>query len=455
MLFLTRIPGFLLLFFASGLFAQQTIDDYVKEAISNNLLLKEKNLAVEKSLIALKEARSMFLPVTQFEAQYSLAQGGRAIDIPVGDLLNPVYQTLNQLTASNKFPTVNNVSEQLNPNNFYDLRVRTTMPIINKGISTNRQIKTEEIKLYQYETAIYTRELVKQVKQAYYNVQMSNKEIIIYQNALLVVLQNLRVNQSLLLNGKGLPAYVSRAESEVKQVESQLQNAINNQQNARAYFNFLLNKPLPDSIAEETPVSDQELAAAVVQQSKDISAREEVKNLAVAKSVNDQLLALNKAYATPKLNAILDLAAQDFDFKLSGKSFFYLAALQLQVPIFTGNRNLYKITKSKLDSKTIEVNSLYVAQQLELSALVSRNNATTAFNSYQSAQKQEEAAQKYFKLIDRGYQEGVNSFIEFLDARNQLTRSQLQTNLNRFKVLSALADTERQTATYSINPSTN
>jgi outer membrane protein len=49
----------------------------------------------------------------------------------------------------------------------------------------------------------------------------------------------------------------------------------------------------------------------------------------------------------------------------------------------------------------------------------------------------------------------VNSFIEFLDARNQLTRSQLQTNLNRFKVLSALADTERQTATYSINSSTN
>ncbi|ULQ54640.1 TolC family protein [Flavihumibacter fluvii] len=443
-LFLLRGPA---------VFAQHWVDAYVQEALSNNLVLKEKNVGLDKSLLALKEARSMFLPVTQFDGQYSLAQGGRSIDIPVGDLLNPVYQTLNQLTSSNNFPTIKNVSEQLNPNNFYDLRIRTTMPIINPAIKANNRIKEQEIKMQENDVSVYKRELVKQVKQAYFNVLMTGKEIEIYRNALVVVNQNLRVNQSLLSNGKGLPAYVSRAESEVKQVESQLQNAMNSQQNALAYFNFLRNKSLTDSIPVGDTVYDydEELRALIWNKSTDISGREELKSLSVAKVINQQVLKLNRSYSTPRLNAFLDLAAQGFDFRINSRSFFYLGGLQLQVPIFTGKRNIYRIEQTRFDSQSLELTADQTRQQLELASLVSRNNIVTAYNSYQSAIKQEDAARKYFKLIDRGYQEGVNTFIEFLDARNQLTRSQLQTNLNKYKVLATLADFERQTAAYSFN----
>ncbi|HYC30390.1 MAG TPA: TolC family protein, partial [Chitinophagaceae bacterium] len=72
----------------------------------------------------------------------------------------------------------------------------------------------------------------------------------------------------------------------------------------------------------------------------------------------------------------------------------------------------------------------------------------TAYNNYRAAMKQQEAAGNYFKLIDRGYKEGVNSFIEFLDARNQLTTAQLQVNITKYKVFSAVAEHERQTASY-------
>src|SRR5215203_6742345 len=77
---------------------------YISMAMENNLVLKEKKLSLEKSLIALKEARSLFLPTSWLEGTYTLAQGGRSIDFPVGDLLNPVYKSLNQLTGSNNFP---------------------------------------------------------------------------------------------------------------------------------------------------------------------------------------------------------------------------------------------------------------------------------------------------------------------------------------------------------------
>jgi outer membrane protein len=429
--------------------AQDILGRYVDEALENNLVLKERRVSLDKSLVALKEARSLFLPTTWFEGQYTLAKGGRSIDLPVGDLLNPVYKTLNQLTATNEFPTISNKSEQFLPNNFYDARIKTTMPIINPDIRINRNIKQQEVLLQQNDVDIYRRELIKQVKTAYYEYLLAGEGVRIYQSALQVVNENLKINQSLLSNGKGLPAYVSRAESEVKRVESQLQNAINEQQNAKAYFNFLLNRSLDDSLVVSEISLDQNVFPLLDQTNQNISQREELKSLDISRDINANVLKMNRSFRTPRLNAFLDLASQGYDFKVNDKSLFYLGGVQLQVPIFSGKRNLYKMEQTKLDAQTIELEMNNTKQELQLAASVSKNNAGSAYVNYQAAMKQQESSEKYFKLINKGYREGVNTFIEFLDARNQLTNSQLQVNISKYKALAALADYERQTASYS------
>ncbi len=429
--------------------SQDVPEDYINEGLNKNLVLIEKKISLEKGLVSLNEARSLFLPTTWLEGQYTLAKGGRSIDIPVGDLVNPVYKTLNQLTGSNSFPTIQNVSEQLLPNNFYDLRIKTTMPLINPDLKYNREIRNEQNLLQQNEIDIYKRELVKEIKTAYYNFLQSAKAILIYQNALEVVNQNLKINQSLLHNGKGLPAYVSRSESEVKQVESQLQNAINTKLNAKAYFNFLLNKPLTDSIIVTESNAFEANNELFINMDSDIKNREELSGWKIATDINDLTQRMNRSYKTPRLNAFVDLASQGYKFKVDNKSVFYLAGLQLQVPIFSGKRNLYKIEQTQLEAKVISINKNETEQQLELAAFTSRNNTITAYNTYNASLKQQESSRQYFKLIDRGFKEGVNSFIEYLDARNQLTNAQIQANINQYKVLIALADYERQTSSYS------
>jgi outer membrane protein TolC len=434
-------------FFAIAANAQDIPQQYIDEALSNNLVLKEKKLSLEKSLVALKESKTLFLPTTWFEGQYTLAKGGRSIDMPIGDLLNPVYKSLNQLTGGHGFPQVANVSEQFLPNNFYDVRIKTTMPLINPSLSISRDIREQQSMLSQNEIDVYKRALVKEVKTAYYNYLMSVNAVSIYQNALEIVNQNLRANKALLKNGKGLPAYVSRAESEVKQVESQLLGSINEKSNAKAYFNFLLNKPLTDSITEtELQLVDAQLPLLV---ENNVSSREELKSLEIGRSINQNVLKMNRSYRTPRLNAFVDLASQAQDFKVNDKTVFYLAGLQVQVPIFSGKRNLYKIEQSVIDGEVLKNNTEQVKQQLEVAAYVSHNSLTTAYTKYAAAIKQKEAAQNYFKLIDRGYKEGVNTFIEYLDARNQLTNAELQVNINKYKVFAAVADYERQTASYS------
>lgn len=423
---------------------------YLEQALRDNLVLQEKSVSLEKSLLALQTARSYFLPTTRFEGQYLLSKGGRTIDIPVGDLMNPVYQTLNQLTGSNNFPTVKNVSEQLNPNNFYDLRIRSSMPLYNPELKINRSIQEKQLVLQQTEIDTYKRELVRDVKTAYFNFLSASRAIGIFDNALRVVEENLRVNRSLLANGKGLPAYVSRAESELMQVENQLRSASNDRLNARAYFNFLLNKPLDDSIEIVEPDINLALSQLPSTEINDVSRREELKKLSIVRDINLQVLKMNQSFRAPRVNVFLDLAAQGFDFNVNRKSFYYLGGLQVQVPIFTGRRNLHAIAQTKLDGRSLQLSSEQASRQLQLAALVSRHAINTANSSYRTAIKQESAAAQYFKLIDRGYKEGVNSFIEFLDARTQLTNAQLQVAIQQYKVFAALADYERQIASYSI-----
>ena len=76
---------------------ENALESYINTAFVNNQGLTGQQLQLEQSLYALKEAHALFLPNVSFGASYSKAEGGRTIDLPLGDLLNPVYKSLNQL----------------------------------------------------------------------------------------------------------------------------------------------------------------------------------------------------------------------------------------------------------------------------------------------------------------------------------------------------------------------
>jgi outer membrane protein TolC len=85
---------------------------------------------------------------------------------------------------------------------------------------------------------------------------------------------------------------------------------------------------------------------------------------------------------------------------------------------------------------------------MELAVDVAKNDLQTTLENLSASQEQLKSAQLYYNLVERGHKEGVNTLIEFLDARNQLTTSQLQLNIRRLEVLTAHARLERETASY-------
>ncbi|EFK55873.1 TolC family protein [Sphingobacterium spiritivorum] len=432
--------------------AQEVLDAYVLEAFRNNIVLQQKDVTLEKAQYALKTAKSLFLPTVAFQGAYQTADGGRNIPLPLGDLLNPIYTTLNQLTQSSQFPVMENQSINFLPKNFYDAKIRTTMPIINTDLTYNKRISEQQVVLQQFEVVIYKRDLVKNIKTAYYNYQSALQAVDIYRSGLQLANEGLRVNEKLLEGGKGLPAYVLRSRSEVEQANAQLVAAEQQVLNARMYFNFLLNRNAETNIDADTDnKAGLDKVSTLLADLSQSEKREELKAMDQIVEINRTALKMNKQYAVPKLAAFVDLGSQSEGFKFNNNTRYYMLGLQLDIPIFTAGRNDIKVRQSNLDLRNAELQVDLVSQQLNLATRTAQNNLKAVYQNYQSSLKQFEAASSYQRLIEKGYKAGTNTFIETIDARNQYTSAQLLVNINRYKVLAAMADLERETASYLIH----
>jgi outer membrane protein TolC len=429
--------------------AQTALDNYVQAAFEGNQSLKQKQFQLEKAMYGLKEAKSLFLPTVSLQASYVKSAGGRTIDFPIGDLLNPVYGTLNQLTDSKQFPELENASIQLNPDNFYDAKFRTVLPLVNAEIWYNREIKKEIVSQQQAAVNVYKRQLVKDVKEAYYRYYQASKEVAIYENAIKLVSENIRVNESLYRNGVKNSTSLTRAQAEKEKISTSLTNAGSNRDNARMYFNFLLNRPLDAEIE-----LDAELIADVENINNnfttDISKREEMQQVQSAQHIYTLSKGLQQSHLVPKLNTFLDVGSQAFDWKVDDKSRYYMWGVNLQWDLFSSNQYKYKAQQAAADMKSTATLQQQTEKLLLMQLQNAYNNFNSAFASCRSAQQQLTLAEKYYKDQMKMYKEGQLLYIELVDAQNQLVNAELQLSLAIANTRIAAAEIEKCTASYSI-----
>ena len=444
---MNRIFIILLLIQAEFGFSQVHLQEYISFALRSNQSIRQQEFLLQKNLYALDEAKSLFLPTIAFNGSYTLADGGRSIDFPVGDLLNPVYSSLNQLTATNAYPQLQNQQIQLNPNNFYDAHIRTTFPIVNAELQYNRKIKATQYQLQQAEIDLYKRELVKEIKVAYFRYLQAGQSVGIYQSACLLFKENLRINNALFTNQKINRTAVIRSENELSRYNALLVTARQAENNARAYFNFLLNTDLHKSIIEDSIYA---LPAVTFLADSSVARREELTKIQYAATVNKYVIALAKSYRQPKLNSFLDLGSQAFDGKVNRGSWYYLGGLTLEWNIFSGNKNKYRVRQAAQDALVLGAQKSYTEKHLQLQVKLAMNALVAANENYRAASTEVLAAQKYADDVARLYREGQVLFIELLDAQNELIRARLQQNVSLFDAWIKTAEIERANAAYPL-----
>lgn len=442
----------LIMLLSFGAFGQSEIlNNYVQEGLKNSQTLKQQNFQLQKAVFALSEAKSLFKPNVNFNTTLSAAQGGRKIEIPLGDLVNPVYTTLNKLTQSNSFPQIQNTSEQLVPRDFYDVRVRTTMPLINAELKYNQAIKQDQITMQQAEIQVYKRELVRDIKLAYINYLKATEAIKVYENALKILRESERVNESLIKNGSANPTVLVRTRNEISKIVAEFDNARGNQKNAAAYFNFLLNKDFTEKITLDS-LSKNGLNSELAE-----GHREELDKIQTGISINRQLLGINQSYKKFKIGASLDLGSQgrfaqiaSADKNFFAPNAFVLLGVSFDLPVYSFGRNQLKIKQSEMEIASLDAQLQQVRNQLDLQAELAKNSLNSAKEIYESKASQVSTAERYYRDMFRRYKEGNLNFIELLDAQTQITTAQLQQSISLYDVWIKWVELERTKASFQL-----
>jgi len=461
----------------------------VREALENNLSLKQERIALEEQRAALDQARGQYLPSLDLQARYSRARGGRTIDFPVGDLINPAYRALEEQNPGQQFPTLENREVQLQRQTEQQTTLQLRQPLFNPKIFYGTRARKHNVEAQKASADARRRSLARDVQVAYFRYRKAQARVDILQATRTRVRENLRTNERLLASAKVTKDAVHRAEVEVLDVRQQLADAQSSVDQARRRLNMLRNRqataPIPAPETEMDALIAQRLTAVeqgvgrslvrsepIVAAAGDAGAMGHDSEAVGAGTVNerstgaartdsilteerptlDRLDAAAAAAADrrraaqteflPTVALGVDAGIQGERYGFSGDKPFARASLTLSWNLFDGFSDRSRVQRRELEAKRLRTRRAHVEQQLTLEAKKALEAVRVARQSLETADARVTAAQESFRLTRRRYDAGRAGQAELIDARTALTRAEVNRTVTRYDLLIHLAQLE-------------
>ena len=418
---------------------QSTIlDNYIETGLKNNQQLIREQLGTELEQEREQEARSRYLPDITFNASYTWAEGGRIIDIPAGDLVNPAYSGLNQILGENRYPTdIPNVSEQFLPNNFHETKIRAIQPILNSRIYYGYKAQVAQRSAQQAKQEAYENQLVKEIKTAYFQHLAAREQLSILTKTQDLLQELLRVNQRLVANDKATLEITYAAQADVSGVKSQLANARKQINTSRIFFNYLLSRDLADSImVDSTVVSPSGTTTMSLNnlQQQALADRHELAQVRYGLEASNQAVKLNRSYLIPEINAVGDVGFQGFDYTFGDEQDFWLVQLGLTWPIFQGGRNRSQVQQAVLSKQQLESELVDLQQRITLEVSQAYYDWQEARETLKFREAEQQFARETFRIVNKKYRQNQAILVEFQEARTKFTTAQLSESIAHYNL---------------------
>lgn len=434
-------------FMAFAQVSSPVLESYIQEGLKQNLSLRQESLEIEKVQENVKQAKANFSPKITFAPNYTLAAGGRRLAFPVGDLLNPVYSTLNKLTGSNNFPQIENVNEQLAPNNFHDTKFTFQYPIYNTDIRYNLLIQRDLLTAQEAKKRIIENEVRYNITIAYLQYLQTLEAQKIFDASRKVLSDFVKLNEKLVSNNVATKDVIYSAEYEVSKLEQQVAAMDKNRNIAKAYLNFLMNREFGTEIQVDSIFLDMNTQTnidAVREQS--IVNRQEINQLKANIQASESAI---------KLQEMNSLRPQVFvggstGFQGTGYTFkdqaYAIGQIGLSWDVFHGYEKKSKIQQAKIQKNLLETKLDEVQKQIQLQVSQAYFELEAAQKTLPTAKDGTTKADKYFKVVDSRYRNGQAILIEYLRAQNEVITARLQESLAKYDILLKKAMLDKVTA---------
>lgn len=441
-------------FAASAWPAPATAERYVRQAFADNLALQTQALDVSAARARLGATTGARQPRLDLVARYTVADGGRTIDVPSGDLINPAYAAINSLlSAAGKpanFPRVDNLAIPLLREREQETKLRLIAPIFNSELTRWASSRRSAVTSATAQHAAARRELRLGVLTAYYTVLRAQAAEQILTGAIELTTEALRTSRALFAADKATEDRVLRAEADDLAVKQQLADATRDRVSALAVFNALLHRPLDTAVetppAEELAALTATLLAAEVALATIPESREELAALRAAASEASEAEAAVRARKRPTLSFVADGGIQGSAYRTGHGANYAQASLVGEYNLWDGRQRSSELEVARSTRRKVELRLETVREQLAVEFRTAAGELAAARSAFPAADRRTAAAARAFEIVSARDREGLANQLAFLDARQSLTAARLNLEITRQRLFLAAARIDRALA---------
>ena len=424
------------------------LDGYIREAIRANLSLAQDRLDEDHTVAAVREARSLRFPSLAFTSRRTRVDGG----LDLGNLVNPAYRALNQITGTSSFPTNVGLTFPF----AQETRVRLAQPVYQPAIGAGIRAADAARDAQSAAVRAAARQLAAQVQTSYWAVASADRVAELFSITLPLVDENLRVNERMLANGTATPDAVLRARADRSEVAQQLAEAEQQQASARRAFNMLLDRPF-DAPVTMLPDSTLDIVAGQVRGltldeliHHALARRDELHQAesAIAAATAQEKVAT--AAFLPTVSVALDYGVQGNSYQFDRNHDALAASVVVEWNLFNGGRDEARRQQASITADRARVARHEIERRIELDVREAYDALQVASGAVATARDRWDAARRSFELVSRRHTEGMASQIEFIDARTAFTRAGLNLILTRQSYAVRAAELERAAALRTI-----
>ena len=348
-------------------------------------------------------------------------------------MLNPVYQSLNYLLDQDLFPDISNLEFAFYRPTEHETKIRLAQPIVDTKIIYNQKINKEMSRAVMADAGAYKRQLVAEIKTAYFNYLKTLKLLQLVDDTRELLVENIRVNESLFDNNVVTIDNVYRSRAELSKLERQEAEARKNHEVARAYFNFLLNRPFESTILADikydsitqTLMLDELSDHAVVN-------REELEMLRSYSRVAESNLSMNQMNKLPNLYAVVDYGFQGRNYEFNMRQDYLFASLIFRWDLFHGFENKARIGEARIEQSLRDIQLEEAEKQIRLETIGAHYDLIASVESVKASREELLSARNAFRVINRKYGEGQATLIEYIDARSTMTQAEMLLIISKY-----------------------
>jgi outer membrane protein len=418
----------------------------VAQTLRNNGLLQSARRTEDRAGAQVREANALYLPKLTFQSRVS-AQSGTP---NLGDVVNPAYRALNQVTGTNQFPTNLDLTVPQNHDSYF----RFSLPLVNPAIWANRSAAEHRYDAERFQRLTIARELAARVQTAWLSARSAERAVGIREATLALTREANRVTERLLEAGRATPDAVFRARAEESEEEQQLIEARDAADAARRVVNQLAGSPLeaaldviPDSVlVREIPVSREE-AVALAQER-----REELHALDAGEQAAGAAVRAARGSFLPTVSLAVDYGFQGRDVRFSGRNDYVVGSVVMSWNVFNGGGDVAGIDAARASEDALAAERRDVVDKVRLDVLQAYAAAVAGRSAIDAADVQLAAARRAHDLVRRRYEEGLAPQIELIDARSALTRAELNRAVTLYRYAQRLVELERAAALRDLAP---